>query len=90
MVGYIATRCLDREEKGERKERKYKGRGDDWDYKKNKDDKAKKSCYIVDEEIGTEFESNDDEFVYVAMKEDYDEDEKTTLISYVKKKVTNG
>ena len=33
----------------------------------------------------TKSKSNDEEVVYAAMKEDYDEDEETTLISYVNK-----
>ena len=77
-VGHIAARYPDREDKDERKERKYKGRRDDQDYKTNKDykDKGNKSCYIVEEETNIESESNDEGVVLVAMKEDYDEDEK--------------
>lgn len=60
-VGHITARCPDREDKDERKESKYKGKRDDQDYKKNKDDKCNKSCYIVEEESDIEFVSNDDE-----------------------------
>ena len=85
--GHISTRCLDREDNDERKERKYKGRRDDRDNKKNKDykQKGKKYCYTIEEEIDTEFEGNDEEVVYVAIKEGFDEDEKNVLISYVNK-----
>ena len=37
------------------------------------------------EEIDNESESNDEEFVYVVLKQDFDEDEKNSLISYVSK-----
>ena len=86
-VGHIAVHCLDKEDKDERKERKYKGRRDDQDYKKNKEykEKGKKYCYSVEEKTDNESKINDDEIFYVAMKEDYDEDYKTTLISYVNK-----
>ena len=67
------------------RKKKYKGRRDDKDYKRNKDHKGKKSCYIFEEETDNESESNDDEVVYVAMKEDYDKDENSALISYVNK-----
>ena len=55
-----------------RKERKYKGRRDGRDNKKNKDykDKDHKSCYIAKEETDIESENNDEEVIYVAMKED--------------------
>ena len=55
-----ATRCLDREDNDERKERKYKGRRDDKDYKRSKDKKGKKYCYVMKKEIDNEYESNDD------------------------------
>lgn len=84
-VGHIVARCLRKEERDERKEGKYKGRRDDKDYKRRKDEKGNKSCYIIEEEIDNESTSNDDEVVYVAMKEDSNEDEKTSLISYVNK-----
>lgn len=84
-VGHIVARCLDREDRDERKEGKYKRRRDDRDYKRNKDGKGMKSCYIVEEETKNESKSNDDEVGYVSMKEDSDEDEKTSLISYVNK-----
>ena len=86
-VGHIVARCTNREKKDERKERNYKGRRDDKDNKRNKDykDKGKKLCYIVEEETNNESDSNDEEVFYVDMKEDPNEDEKTTLISYVSK-----
>ena len=46
------------------------------------DDKVKKSCYIADEQ---ESDENDDEVVYVAMKDEYNEDEATTLMTCVNK-----
>ena len=45
-------------------------------------DKVKKSCYIVDEH---EFDENDDEMVYVAMKDESDEDEENALMNCVNK-----
>lgn len=75
-VGHIATRCPDREDKDEKKEWKYKGRSDDKDYRRNKDEKGKKYCYITKEKTNNESESNDDEVVYVAMNEESYKDEK--------------
>ena len=87
QLGHIIARCPNREEKDERKEKMYKEMRDDRDYKKNKDSmvKGKKSCYIVEEETDTKSKSNDEEIVYIFMKENYDEDEKTKLISNVRK-----
>lgn len=75
-VGHISARCSNRENKDEKRERKYKGRSDDWYNRRNKDykDKGKKYCYISEEETDNEFESNDEEVVYGSMKEDFDED----------------
>ena len=44
--------------------------------------KRKKSCYIANEQESNE---NDDEVVYVAMKDEFDEDEATTLMTCVNK-----
>ena len=76
-VGHIVARCT--QKKNYREGNKYKNRREDnsRDYK----DKGKK-CYIVEEE---NFEKNDDEVVYVAMKNESDEDEATTLVTYVNK-----
>ena len=49
------------------------------------DEKGKKSYYISKEENDNEYESNDDAVIYVSMKDDFDENEKTALISYVNK-----
>ena len=57
---------------------KYKNRKED----DGKDYKGKKSCYIVDEQ---EFDENDDEVVYVAMKDESDEDEATALMTCMNK-----
>lgn len=76
---HIVTRFLGRDEKDERKYSNFEGRRDG-NSNKGKD---KKSCYIAEEET-SDFDSND-EVVYVAMKDYYDGDEKTTLISYVSK-----
>ena len=51
------------------------------DYK----EKGKKSCYIAKEEKKDESNDNDDEIVYVAMKDGSNENEAIALISYVKK-----
>lgn len=69
-VCHIVAKCPDKEDKDKRKERKYKGRRDEKDYKRNKDEKGKKSCYIAEKETDNESESNDDEVVYVSIKED--------------------
>ena len=50
--------------------------------KKNTKIKEKKSCYIVEEETRDESDEHDDE-VYVAMKEKFDEDEATALVTFV-------
>ena len=55
---------------------------------KNYKDKGKQSWYIVEEERKNGFDDHDVEVVYVAMEEDYDEDEETTLVSYVNKSDT--
>ena len=47
--------------------------------------KGNKSCYIVEEETNTDSDDFEIEVVYVAMKDESDEDEKTALISYVNK-----
>ena len=52
---------------------------------RRKDEKGKKSCYVAKERTKRESKSNDDEVFYIAMKEDFDEDEKTILIYYVNK-----
>ena len=57
---------------------KYKNRKED----DGKDYKGKKSCYIAD---GQDSNENDDEVVYVAMKDESDEDEATTLMTCVNK-----
>jgi hypothetical protein len=75
-VGHIATRCL--EKKNYRGGDNYKSRKDE-DNKEYKD-KGKKSCYIVEEETKDGSEDRDDEVVYVAMKDESDED---TLVSCV-------
>ena len=56
----------------------YKNRRED-DSRDHKD-KGKK-CYIVEEDS----DENDDEVVYVAMKDESDEDEATTLVTCVNK-----
>ena len=53
--------------------------------KKNCKDKGKKSYYIAKEETKNESDDHDDEVMYVAMKDDSDEDEATALVSYVNK-----
>ena len=48
-------------------------------------DKGNKACYIVEKESNDDSDDHDEEVVYVAMKDDSDEDEATTLVSYVTK-----
>ena len=75
-VGHIATRCTKKMTYKEGS--KYKNRKE-YD---GKDYKGKKSCYISDEQ---ESNKNDDEVVYVAMKNEFDEDEATALMTCVNK-----
>ena len=76
-VGHIA-RCT--QKKNYKEGNKYKNRREDdgRDYR----DKGKKSCYIADEQDSDE---NDDEVVYVAMKDESNEDEATALMTCVNK-----
>ena len=70
-VGHIAARCT--QKKNYKDGRKFKNKREDG----NKDYKDKgKRCYIVEEDS----DDNDDEVVYVAMK-----DEATTLVTYMNK-----
>ena len=80
-VGHIVARCP--EKKNYRGGGKYKSRRDEdnKDYK----DKGKKSCYIAEEEIKDGSDNHDDEVVYVAMKDESNEDEATALVSCVNK-----
>ena len=80
-VGRIAARCP--EKKRNRSGEKYRSKRDE-DRKYYKD-KGKKSCYIVEDETRDGSDDHDDEVVYVVMKDDYDEDEATALVSYVNK-----
>ena len=85
IVGHTDVRCLVREDKDERKYKKCQGRRDGRDNRGYKDykDKGNKSCYIFKEETVNSSNDNEEEVVYVAMKDEFDEDKKTTLISYV-------
>ena len=75
-VGHIAARCT--QKKTYKEGSKYKNRKED----DGKDYKGKKSCYIADEQDSNE---NDDEVVYVGMKDEFDEDEATALMTCVNK-----
>ena len=75
-VGHIAARCTQKKNYKEGNKYKNKREDDSRDYK----DKGKR-CYIVEED----FDENDDVVVYVTMKDESNEDEKTTLITYVNK-----
>ena len=76
-VGHIAAKCPEKINcKGNDK---YKGKRNE-DNKEYKD-KGKK-CYNAKEDDSNE---NDDEVVYVAMKDELDEDEETTLVTCVNK-----
>ena len=94
-VGHIAARCpknknrrnnKDEENyksRDEKYEDKYKSRKDD-DYMSNKE-KGKKSCYISEKESESKSSMFDEiEVVYVAIKDDSDEDT-ISLIFYVNK-----
>ena len=75
-LGHIAARCT--QKKNFKEGNKYKNRRED----DNRDYKDKgKRCYIIEEDS----EQNDDEVVYVAMKDESNEDEATTLVTYVNK-----
>ena len=78
-LGHIITRCP--EKKNYRSGHKYKSRRDEdnKDYK----DKGKKSCYIFKEEIRYESDDHDNEVVYVAMKDESNEDEAIAILSCV-------
>ena len=77
-VGHIVTRCTQKNNYKEGNEYKNRREDDGKDYK----DKGKKSCYIADEQ---EFDENNDEVVYVAMKDESDEDEATALMTCIGK-----
>ena len=74
---------LGEKKKGKRYKDKCKGRRGE--YKKRYKDKGKKACYIAQEETTDESKEHDEEVIYVAMRDDFDEDEATTLISYASK-----
>ena len=74
-IGHIAARFT---QKNYKEGRKYKNKRED----SNKDYKDKgKRCYIVEEDSN----ENDDEVVYVAMKDESNEDEATTLVTCMNK-----
>ena len=77
-VGHIAARCT--QKKNYKEGSKYKNRREDdgKDYR----DKGKKSCYISDEQDSDE---NDDEVIYVAMKDESNVDEAIALMTCVNK-----
>ena len=75
-VGHIAARCT--QKKNYKDGRKFKNKRED----SNKDYKDKgKRCYIVEEDL----DDNDDEVVYVAMKDESYEDEATALVTCMNK-----
>ena len=75
-VGHIAARCT--QKKNYKDGRKFKNKRED----ANKDYKDKgKRCYIVEEDS----DENDDEVVYVAMKDESDEDEAIALVTCMNK-----
>ena len=79
--GHISGRC--QEKKNNRSGDKYRSKRDE--NKKDYKDKGKKSCYIIEEETKEKSNDHDEEVVFVAMKDDSDEDEATALVSYVNK-----
>ena len=80
-IGHIAARCP--KKKKNRSRDKYRSERDE-DNKYYKD-KGKKSCYFAKEETKDGSDEHDHEVVYVAMKDDSNEDEATALIFYVNK-----
>lgn len=78
-VDHIIFRFLEKREN--RSGDKYRTRRDEdnKDYK----DKGKKSYYIVEEETGDGSNDHDDEVVYVAIKDESNEDEASIVVSYV-------
>ena len=76
-VGHIAPRCP--EKRNLKGNDKYKGKISE--YSREYEDKGKK-CYIAE---GGDSDENDDEVVYVVMKDELDEDEATALVTYVNK-----
>ena len=75
-VGHIAARCTQNKNHKEWNKHKNKKEDDSRSYK----DKGKR-CSIVEED----FNEHDDEVVYVAVKDESDEDEATTLVTCVNK-----
>ena len=59
-VGHIATKCPNKSDRDEKKFSKYKSKKDYKSYK----DKSKKSCYIANES-----DNEEDEMVYIAVKD---------------------
>ena len=78
-VGHIAYRFL--EKNNNRSGNIYRCKRDE----DKKYYKGKKSCYIIEEETKDGFDDHDDKVVYVAMKDDSDENEATALESSVNK-----
>ena len=77
-VGHIAERCTKKKNYRDGNNYINKREDDGRDYR----DKGKKSCCIADEQ---DFDENDDELVYVAMKDESNEDEATALMTCVNK-----
>ena len=80
LIGHIATKCPNRENKDKKKINKYKGKKEFKNYK----EKGKK-CYLMAKDSN----KNEDDMVYIDVKdESNDEGDKMALISYVKKNDT--
>ena len=74
-VGHIAARCTLKKNYKERSKNKNRREDSNKDYK----DKGKR-CYIVEEDS-----DENDYVVYVAVKDESDENEATTLVTYMNK-----
>ena len=83
-LGHIAARCPNREDKDEKKHNKYKCKKDLKNCKDYKD-KGMKYCFMAKDSNS----SDDDEMVYIDVKDEYDDEEgKMVLISHVSKNDT--
>ena len=82
-IGHIATRCPKKERKDEKKSHKYKDKKEFEGHKFYKE-KGKKTCLIA-----KDFDNNEDEIVYIAIKdESNDKGDKMALVSHVSKNDT--
>ena len=78
-IAHTAARCPNKERKDEKKSHKYNGNNYFKNHKSFKE-KGKKTCFMAKDS-----NNNEDEIVYIAIKDEYDDEgDKMTLISHVK------